>query len=365
MTATVMPTTGSSSKASEPYPWILHPVIDLLMVCGGLTAVLLALIMIFPHTFVKGSNVCFSITVASLVIFSMPHGIASYLRVYNSRNKALVKPVTLLAVAVAVACFAGLVWPLAFAIMARVTYFFGIQHLLKQSYGISLLYCYKRKFFFSKWEQKAFLLIAQTALLQSMAILLSRSDALIAGFPLGPAWLPLWTVPVADGIFFASLALFVGVCLRKYIKEKKVMPWPAALCMFITLVIGGSLRITGVDAIVLAFLTAPNFHLTQYVVVTTAYHLKDIGLPENVPANQIASQLIKPVALKYFSFLFGAGFITSILIIPSVWKVGMLFGFTGPAVAAAVFMAINLHHYFTDAMIWRQRDPEVRKLLVA
>ena len=32
-------------------------------------------------------------------------------------------------------------------------------------------------------------------------------------------------------------------------------------------------------------------------------------------------------------------------------------------IATATMMAINIHHYFTDAVIWKIRDPEVRHAL--
>jgi hypothetical protein len=358
-------TTGTST---EPYPWILSPVLDLLLCCGGLMVVFTLLLLAFPAAFRPDSSLNQSIITFSLIALSMPHGISSYLRVFNSAGtrKAIAKKVVILAVVCAVASFATLFSETAWILVSHITFYLGVQHLFAQSYGVALVYCYKRKYYWAKWEQKIFNLVAvQLVTFTAMAKVFSTDNGCFITRSFGPAWFPAWVPTVSGYALNAALVVFIGVCVRKYFKEKKVLPLPAIFLLITTFIYKGFLPFLTSTPLLSAIAIAPNLHLTQYFAITTSFHLKEVGLPENVKFSQISSQLLRPTALKYFGFLLGAGFITTVLIIPSVWNFGGMIGFSRGDVVLAVFICINAHHYLTDSLIWKQRDPYVRKLLIA
>mgnify|MGYP003384578919 CR=1 FL=1 len=356
-----------ADQSPGPYPWILHPVLDLLLCCGGILGLFCLLLFLAPTVFCRSSQIGQTIVIFSLITLSMPHGIASYLRVYNSAHteKKVKVQATLLALVCAVAGWSTLVSDPAWFIFAHVTWYLGVEHLFKQSYGIALVYCYKRKYYLKKWEQKLFLFAVQMGTIHTVVAVFTGPDVRILNRSIGPPCLPAWADEVTQILLYVAIAAFAAVCLRKYKQEGKVFPLPAALCMFVSYCYQGALPFLVRDPVVAALAVSPNLHLTQYIAVTTAFHLKETGLPENVPLSKIASQLCRPVALKYFAFLLGAGFITSIWIIPQVWVLGMNLGFNIQRVAVAVFMVVNVHHYLVDALIWKQKDPDIRRLLIS
>jgi hypothetical protein len=103
------------------------------------------------------------------------------------------------------------------------------------------------------------------------------------------------------------------------------------------------------------------FHSSQYLVITSAFYLKEKGLPENMPVSEIAKMLLKPAFWKYYLLLFSTGFIVFFLL-PN-WLTSH--GAEKAIALAAVYIAFNLHHYITDALIWKLRDPSIQKLLIA
>jgi hypothetical protein len=65
--------------------------------------------------------------------------------------------------------------------------------------------------------------------------------------------------------------------------------------------------------------------------------------------------------LRYFAILVVAGLLVS----DTLPRVLSGFGLQAAVTYAAVYASINFHHYFTDALIWKLKDPKVRKLLIA
>jgi hypothetical protein len=353
--------------ASKPYPWILHPAIDLMTCCGGLMALFAGLWLVCNRMFHSPIPYLAEFALASFIVLNMPHGWASYVRVFNSEHSRKAMGGIVIGLGVVCVLLSGfaLVSPLGYSIVGRILYIFSAQHFFSQSYGIALLYCYKRQFYFSKWQQKIFWLLIQAAIIDGAIITLSVKGQKVLTKPIDDLYLPAWVGQTSHTAVFVLAGAFAGVLLYKWLKERKIFPYPAFLCMTSTFMMQGYLPMIVNDPVFASALLAPNLHLTQYVTVTTAFHLKETGLPEGVSFSKIYTQLCSSVALKYFLFLLGAGWLTSIIVIPTLWKCIAAFGFDIEMVAAVVFCGLNLHHYWTDATIWKQRDPYIRKLLVA
>src|SRR5262249_36969564 len=99
--------------------------------------------------------------------------------------------------------------------------------------------------------------------------------------------------------------------------------------------------------------------------VTTAVHLKN-RWPEALPFSKIASQLFSLTALKYFITVYSIAWIYMLLSVylgPAFKSIGIN---QHPELWYLVFIsATNLHHYWSDAMVWKLKDKENLRLLVS
>src|SRR5262249_36773055 len=103
------------------------------------------------------------------------------------------------------------------------------------------------------------------------------------------------------------------------------------------------------------------YHASQYVVVALAYYLKERGLPADVSYSKISSMLKTEVVFNYAVVIAAIGSILYIGLPRLLYEMR----FDQSVCLCVVYCIFNLHHYITDAAIWRMRDAKVRKLLVA
>lgn len=344
----------------KPYPWILHPAIDLVLVCGGIFWVMAGLVLVGVRLDPQGALV---FGIVSNVLFSHAHQPATLYRVYacprTRKNLGLV--VTLWGVIVLGLGAAGLFYSSVTEVLLNVTLIWAYQHLQAQSYGITLIYCYKRGYIMTNREKQSLSLLFNSVLAFLIIRWLTVSPVKVPVYTFYlPMWQPLpeWVSVIASLALQCSILYFVFMAVRKWIKERKVFPLPALLVIvtsvFVALFFTGSRG----NAIIGVFFQN-FFHSAQYIVVTTAYFLKEKGLPEGVPLSRIASQLYTPRCFRYFGFVLLLGLTLAVVLPTALTVVGFVKS------AAVTYCVLNLHHYFTDSMIWKMRDPVVRKLLVA
>jgi hypothetical protein len=101
-------------------------------------------------------------------------------------------------------------------------------------------------------------------------------------------------------------------------------------------------------------------------VVTTAFHIKDRGLPEKIPFSKIFTQLWRPTAFKYFVFLYSMAFLVAVGFAYSLPKLhNFIPSLTVEYAFFAYLCVFNLHHYWTDALIWRMKDKKTLNTLIA
>ncbi len=350
------PAAAAESTKAVPYRWILHPAIDLFFCCGGLFWLLL--IAAFVLHIKLDIQTALVLNILGNILFTDTHQPATLFRVYGSERtrKSVGVMVTLWGALVLSLCGTALFSPLLLGVLLLITFSWAHQHLMAQVYGVSLIYCYKREYIMNNQEKQSLFLLTQAAICFFIVRMFSgnwHATVMAYHFPdLGR--LPSWVMP-ASQVFLATSALyFAFMVARKWVRERKHFPLPALF----TLLTGTIPSMIIADPIIGIFLQN-FFHSSQYNVVTTAYFLKDKGLPEGVPFSKIATQLTSKRTLRYFGFLLLLGF-TLQAGIPTAL---ILIGFTSAGMVS--YCALNLHHYFTDAAIWRMKDPVVRKLLVS
>jgi hypothetical protein len=174
------------------------------------------------------------------------------------------------------------------------------------------------------------------------------------------AIVPEWLCSVSLVVMQAAVLLFVGMVVRKYIKEKRLMPIPALLTIMtltaLPLIAGNHF------ALLYYMFSQWFFHSSQYLVVTSAFYFKEKGLPENMSFHQIGRMLWTPTSFLYFGIVFAVGFLVAFLV--PTWMAQ--FGLAERALCfISIWVFLNVQHFWTDAFIWKLRDPVINKLLIS
>lgn len=359
-----------NQAAKDPYPWIMSRNIDLIFVCGGL---FWALYLVLAATGFKvdlfGGPTAFifaAISILGVHAFGDGHQIATMYRVYQSAptRKVLGAKVAIVGLIALATGMSTLLWHETSQFWVKLVLAWGIQHQLAQSYGIALVYCYKRKYYMNQHEKGVMHFMVQSA----MVYLILRMFAFDAfgNYTINHVdyaferLVPAWLSHTALGVTLASLAYFAYLVYAKAKRDKQMFPIPG-LMVLMTLIVMPFVAQERFVLVWVAFSTT-FFHTTQYLVVTSAYYFKERGLPADVSYHQISSMLKRPVAWGYFGLLFGIGF-TMAYLLPN-WMIQ--YGQVEQAYAfASVYVFVNIHHFITDMYIWKLRDPYVQKLLVA
>lgn len=350
----------------KPYEWILHPTLDLLFVCGGL------LWIVFPiHFFLLGGKndspfAQWMVVTAALgtVMLSQTHIVATLVRLYNDRETR--EKFSLYSYWAAIACatlaLAGCIHPALAGIYCRIYLLIVSQHFTAQAYGFALLYCFKRGYRMSAFDKGVLSSLMRSTMM--FAILRQCTYKEWSGDKfLGqtlPFWgpLPTWLEQVAAVCIVVSAVVFTACLVRNFVSTKKLFPLPSLLLVLtavIIFVLGP--KITGV----LWIYVPAFFHGSQYVIATTAYHLKERGLPEGLPPNQIANLLQTEETYRYLGFLLIAG----LALFMGLPQMLAQFGFNLTTATAVIFTTAQFHHVLTDAAIWKMKDPKLRNLLVS
>jgi hypothetical protein len=351
--------------ATRPYGWILHPAIDLLFTCGGLVWVFSAL----NYGLLRDQSTTDSLGALALFVtvlthlFSNSHTAATLVRAYQMPER---KQLSFYTQTAAVACAALGVVALFVeglpAVLLKIYLLWVIQHYTAQTYGIALIYCYKRGYFLNAVEKRTFWLLmystAAYAILRQFVYIDWGSQRFL--YHQVPFWgpLPVWTAQAAKLAFGASAVAFTALIARKAWVEGQWFPFPA---LFVT-VTGVAIHFVVGSASQLLWLWVPAlYHGSQYIVVTTAFWLKERGLPPDVPPNQIAHLVLRDSGLRYLGLLLVMGAFIYVGLPRILEELGVAY----TTALASVFAVFNIHHFLTDGAIWRLRDPRIRKILLA
>lgn len=343
-----------ADAAQQSTKWILHPLIDILFCCGGLVWLLFA-----AHYFVAVpmGNPLLTQTLALVGILSVhalseTHNAATLFRAYKTeetRNRFAFST-KWAALACGALFLSGLLVPGVTAWMSRIYLVWVVQHFTAQTYGLTLVYCYKNNFSLSRFEKASIAALLNCTAVMAVIRSFTYEEWSGNGFlaqnlpeiPLLPEWIFLCTVVTLK----LAVAVFAGVVLRKALIERKIIPFPAVmLCTT-----GVLIYVLGRDTAQFVWLYAPAFyHGSQYLAISFAHHVKEQGKPE------------RTLAFKYFAFLLIAAAFMYIGLPRLLQECGIDYALA----FATVFCAINLHHFVTDMTIWKLRDPKLRKAIAS
>ena len=377
-----LPGFGNSKPVDDsasPNPWIINPIVDFIFVYGGAFWILFVLhVAFFDWNAANIENLRFSISpgvdwglsqwfvimgVATPVLISNAHTWATYMRIYGTAEdrerfrfygKYLIyMPIILFTAAIIFPPLQG------YVIYLHMGWVF--QHYTSQTYGVGLIYCYKRDYIMNKREKQIYkTLLTALSLFVITGLLSMRSHV-----P-GDMWgvpLPFFNLPpvihYASQAFLAVMAVaFTGSIINKYIRDKQMIPMPLITMVLGIFVLG---TMSGYGSLI-AWLWAPPFlHGAQYCLISLSYYLKERGLPEGLTSRDLGRVLLTKPALTWIAWiLIGGNFIY--IVIPHIMAD---FGWSFMAMVAVIQACVNFHHFLTDAAIWKLRDSKTRQILVS
>ena len=354
-------------NSSKPYPWMLNPWIDILFCCGGLLWILFSIN--YCNNFIKvvpGSETFLPMTAAIINhVFSNSHTAATLTRIYQNEesiNRFFLysKPLAIIFGILAIYSFYN-TWII--PIMLKIYILWVIHHYTSQTYGIALIYCYKRGYILNGFEKRIFWLLMMFTAYTGILRQVTDKNQMYLGFSMYydvPFWgpVPKEILMSAEVICRVLIVAFCIIIVRKFFIEKKFFPLPALLLTATGILI---ILLSGNESIILWFYVPALFHGSQYIVVTTSYYLKEKGLPNNLRTSQIASLLKESIGIHYLGLLIMSGF----FIYTGLPTILSQLGIEYKAAFTTIFAVFNFHHFLTDREIWRLRDPNIRQILLA
>ena len=237
------------------------------------------------------------------------------------------------------------------------------QHYVGQTFGISLIYCYKRNYYLKPFERETYRWFMHSV----SAVVITRilCEREFTPYEYFGIKLPFYAVhPIFEAIaktfFLFMLVAFVGVILRKFIVERKLIPVPT-LCLILTVIaIGASVGYANS----MIWVYGPSFfHGSQYLAVSLGFFLKEKGLEEgrmSEVGKNLFRQFFSTAAVRYWMIVLGAG-LTIYVAIPDVLT---SYGFDFVMSATIIQACVNFHHFVTDGAVWRLRDQKCRDILL-
>lgn len=243
---------------------------------------------------------------------------------------------------------------LLFALTFNVMLFTVGWHYTKQVFGCMMVYAYFDKYRMSTRQRT----ITKYALLSIWWLNFAYGN--VAGaqnsfsqFKYYSFDLPDILVPITSLIVAAGIALVVYDVFWKNYKERRELPGVNMVVPFVALYVWW-LPIT--RQFEFYFLLTPFFHSLQYLAFV--YKMEDTRL-RGVKHPEIRGTMLAVgiVLAGWLAFEFVPNEIDTALGTFNSWQ--MFFFFT------AAMLFINIHHYFIDNVLWRFRDPEVQKYLLA
>lgn len=372
-------TSDAAVDTSKPNPYIINPAIDFIFIYGGVFWVLMVLhVALFGWNAATIENLQIHIApaadwgiskwfvlmaVTTPIIISNTHTWATYMRIYGtSEDRERFRFYGRYLIFMPLVLFvSSLFYPPLQGWIIYLHMGWVFQHYTSQTYGVGLIYCYKREYYMNNWEKQVFkLTLASVSAFVITRLLCIREEMPIDmwGVALPFANMPRGLHYAAVLFIFVMAVVFAATVARKYFREKQMMPLPCLTMLFGVALLG---TIPGYGGLI-AWLWAPPFlHGAQYCLISLSYYLKERGLPDGLTSAQIGRALLSKPALKWMMWaILGGNFIY--IAIPHIMSD---FGWSFMAIVSIVQGCVNFHHFLTDAAIWKLRDAKTRRILIS
>jgi hypothetical protein len=333
-------------------PSILNPVIDFLCV-GGLSLIVFVPLLLSGRTDLvligAGAQAWLAATI------NMPHFMASYRIIYRSREMILrhkwasIYVPAILVVYSAIALWQAQSSPALVIVLVSVSSGYLAWHYTGQVWGMMASYAYLGGARFENSER----LLIRTGL----RILLAWQVTWFLYTQLrDPSIVRPVYVLISAGTVVAFVLGVVGILKMR----RRTGKFPPARALVAWLAIFSWYAVMARDPKALFWIQIA--HALQYLAFPIRVEMNRSTHEPAGSTRRVASHMV----------LYGAGLLAISLIVARVVPasamsvVGNIFGEEpGRAAPILILMIINIHHYFTDGVIWKISNPEVRRELFA
>lgn len=165
--------------------------------------------------------------------------------------------------------------------------------------------------------------------------------------------------------FFLSALPLVWVLARKWRAEGRLPPI-APLCGFLVTVWLWTVY-SAIDPLMRYVI--PALHSIQYLYFVWLLRRNEARAAEGPPAFGLPARVrlgflaVSAVGLGWLLFRGGPSFLDAALLSPAARRLPTTDALGPTPYLAALFVFVNIHHYFMDHVIWRRDNPETRHLL--
>lgn len=372
-------TLQGSAAASPSSAFRVH-LIEFLLV-GGATLVLFPLAWLFRRSVGLDSS---ELTVDFLafhaaVVINNPHFAVTYLLFYkDARNRALGRVFTPMQRVRYVV--AGLLVPLALVawasgaiatgsaramgFMIQLMFFLVGWHYVKQGFGILTVLSARRGFLFNALERKAVLLHCFAGWAYAWA---SPADPGRLVQEKGVIHASIARPPVLEQVtqiaFLLSALALIGVLVRRWRSEGRLPPLLPLLGFLITIWLWTVY--SSLDPLMVYVI--PALHSVQYLYMVWLLKRNEAREAEGPPhfgrptALRLGILAASAIGLGWVLFRGAPAFLDGTLV-PSLSAEEATAGLGETPYFAALYVFVNIHHYFMDYVIWRRENPDTRYL---
>lgn len=326
---------------------LVHPLVDFLVV-GGLSILAYVWLGFFSSI---PEKTMYGVAAVLLWVGNWPHFAASAYRLYAEREPVKRYPFTALAlpVLVSMAAIAAFLWPKAWAPwLVKGFLWWSPYHFSGQTVGISLLYAKRAGVTVTAVERRVLsAFVLGTFLFPQISGEATKAGGTYYGIEYPTFGLPK-LVGQATGLALALSALFLAYLIyRRWKDGESPLPlwcWLPPLTQFIWFVPGGHVE--------RYYTLVPFFHGAQYLLVAGVMQAR---LRQARVGERSTKFTVKAIA-KWFSINVAVGGLLFVAL-PGIvtWQTGRTAAFC----AGILGIAVQIHHFFVDGVVWKLRDPRV------
>ena len=342
----------STQVAQARPPSILSPVVDFLCV-GGLSIIVLVPLLLSGRSDLVLIGAGAQAWIATVV--NMPHFMASYRLVYRSRETILrhkwasIYVPAILAVYIVVAVWEAQSSPVLVVVLVSVASAYLAWHYTGQVWGMMASYAYLGGQAFAKDER--FLIRTGLRILLAWHVMWFLYTQLRDPSRVRPFYLA-----VSAGTLVAFALGLIG--LAKMRRRTGALPPARALVAWLAIFVWYAVMARDPKAI---------------FWIQIAHALQYLAFPIRVELNRTLAGSVRSAArVGTHMAIYGVALIAISIVVAQVVPgramdaVANVFGEEpGRVTPVLLLMFINIHHYFTDGVIWKISNPEVRRELFA
>ena len=346
---------AAPSRSSQRASSILSPAVDFLLV-GGLSLIVFVPLLLSGRTDLVWIGAGAQAWIATLI--NMPHFMASYRIVYRSREMILRhKWATIYVPAIMLVYTVLALWeaqysPALVIVFISVSSAYLAWHYTGQVWGMMASYAYLGGSSFDKTERR----LVRT----SLRILLAWQVTWFLYTQLrDPSVVRPFYYLISAGTVAAFIVGVIG--LAKMRKRTGKLPPARALVAWLALFVWYAMMARDPKAIFWIQIA----HALQYLAFPIRVEMNRTAAREETKTER-GERFVLHMALYGVGLLVVSLVVAQVVPISAMGAVGRMFGEEpGKAAPILILMFINVHHYFTDGVIWKISNPEVRKELFA